>query len=183
MNGDARTKKCGMQVLEDYICCPYCGQKLKFSPYEKNEADRRRIRKGTVGTHNTDGGKTHFLQNPIREFRESWRKSDMVRLTIKAPSGLIHLQDTSESAINTAVKRLSDLEDLEEQGKLLKPPCAVGDTVYAIFGGEISEQIVRGILFRENKIFAQAKNGSILGEFGEDVFLTKEEAALQEYEH
>lgn len=107
----------------------------------------------------------------------------MVRLTIKAPSGLIHLQDNSESAINTAVKRLSDLEDLEEQGKLLKPPCAVGDTVYAIFGGEISEQIVRGILFRENKILAQAKNGSILGEFGEDVFLTKEEAALQEYEH
>lgn len=23
-------KKCGFHVLEDYICCPYCGQKIKF---------------------------------------------------------------------------------------------------------------------------------------------------------
>lgn len=22
--------KCGMGVSEDYICCPYCGQKIKF---------------------------------------------------------------------------------------------------------------------------------------------------------
>lgn len=30
------------------------------------------------------------------------------------------------------VKRLAEYEDLEEQGKLLKLPCAVGDTVYQI---------------------------------------------------
>ena len=23
-------KKCGFQVSEDYTCCPYCGQKIKF---------------------------------------------------------------------------------------------------------------------------------------------------------
>lgn len=23
-------KKCGMHVSEDYTCCPYCGQKIKF---------------------------------------------------------------------------------------------------------------------------------------------------------
>lgn len=23
-------KKCGMSVSEDYICCPYCGQRIKF---------------------------------------------------------------------------------------------------------------------------------------------------------
>lgn len=23
-------KKCGMGVSEDYTCCPYCGQKIKF---------------------------------------------------------------------------------------------------------------------------------------------------------
>lgn len=23
-------KKCGFSVSEDYTCCPYCGQKLKF---------------------------------------------------------------------------------------------------------------------------------------------------------
>lgn len=24
-------KKCGFSVSEDYTCCPYCGQKIKFS--------------------------------------------------------------------------------------------------------------------------------------------------------
>lgn len=23
-------KKCGMGVAEEYVCCPYCGQKIKF---------------------------------------------------------------------------------------------------------------------------------------------------------
>lgn len=23
-------KKCGMHVAEEYVCCPYCGQKIKF---------------------------------------------------------------------------------------------------------------------------------------------------------
>ncbi len=23
-------KKCGMSILEEFICCPYCGQKIKF---------------------------------------------------------------------------------------------------------------------------------------------------------
>lgn len=23
-------KKCGMYVLEEYTCCPYCGQQIKF---------------------------------------------------------------------------------------------------------------------------------------------------------
>ncbi len=23
-------KKCGMGISEEYICCPYCGQKIKF---------------------------------------------------------------------------------------------------------------------------------------------------------
>lgn len=56
----------------------------------------------------------------------------MEKLTIKAPSGLIHLKDNAEMTINTAIKKLSDLEDLEEQGKLLKLPCSVGNTVYEV---------------------------------------------------
>lgn len=59
----------------------------------------------------------------------------MNRLTIKAPSGLIHLKDNKESTMNTAIKKLSDYEGLEEQGKLLKLPVAVGDTVYRIHKG------------------------------------------------
>lgn len=84
--------------------------------------------------------------------------------------------------VTNALNKLAEYEDLAEQGKLLKLPCALGDTVYATFGGKVSKQIVRGILFRENKILAQDGNGSILGEFGEDVFFTWEEseAALKE---
>jgi len=54
----------------------------------------------------------------------------MERLTIKAPSGLIHLKDNKEMTLNKAVKKLSDYEDMEEQGLLMKPLCKVGDTVY-----------------------------------------------------
>lgn len=35
----------------------------------------------------------------------------MDRLTVKAPSGLIHLRDNKESTFNKAVKKLSDYED------------------------------------------------------------------------
>lgn len=38
----------------------------------------------------------------------------MNRLTIKAPSGLIHLKDNAETTINMAIKKLSDYEDFEE---------------------------------------------------------------------
>lgn len=56
----------------------------------------------------------------------------MERLTIKAPSGLIHLEDNTETTMNAAIKKLAEYEDLEEQGKLLKMPCAVGDTYFEI---------------------------------------------------
>lgn len=28
-------KKCSMHVSEEYICCPYCGQKVKFREPDK----------------------------------------------------------------------------------------------------------------------------------------------------
>lgn len=34
----------------------------------------------------------------------------------------------------SAAHKLAEYEDLEQQGKLLKLPCAVGDTVYADSG-------------------------------------------------
>ena len=50
----------------------------------------------------------------------------MERLTIKAPSGLIHLGDNEADTINRAIKKLSDYEDLEEQGLLLRLPFPLG---------------------------------------------------------
>lgn len=39
----------------------------------------------------------------------------------------------SDVTISEVLKKLAEYEDLEEQGKLLKLPCAVGDTVYCIY--------------------------------------------------
>lgn len=36
--------------------------------------------------------------------------------------------------ISDALKKLADYEDLEEQGRLIKLPCKVGDDVYYILG-------------------------------------------------
>lgn len=41
-------------------------------------------------------------------------------------------EDCRGCAINQCFNKLGKYEDLEEQGKLLKLPCAVGDTVYQI---------------------------------------------------
>ena len=52
------------------------------------------------------------------------------RLTVEAPSGLIHLIDESESGMNHAIKKLSEYETAEEEGRLVVLPC---DTVYFIW--------------------------------------------------
>ena len=54
------------------------------------------------------------------------------RLTVQAPSGLIHLVDDSESGVNQAIKNLYEYETAEEEGRLVVFPCRVGDVVYAI---------------------------------------------------
>ncbi|EOS27652.1 hypothetical protein C806_00099 [Lachnospiraceae bacterium 3-1] len=36
--------KCGLNVSEDYICCPYCGQKIKFKEPPKVKMIRITIR-------------------------------------------------------------------------------------------------------------------------------------------
>lgn len=54
------------------------------------------------------------------------------RLTVQAPSGLIHLVDDSESGVNQAIKKLYEYETAEEEGRLVVLPCKVGDMVYVI---------------------------------------------------
>ena len=77
--------------------------------------------------------------------------------------------------------KLKDIEDLEEQGLLLRLPCKVGDTVYFIYHNEVHHE--------EVKRFFQCNGGKNWGivlwgtypnlyfdQFGKTVFLTKEEA-------
>ena len=120
------------------------------------------------------------------------RQENMERLTIKAPSGLIHLKDNTETTMNAAIKKLSDLEDLEEQGKLLKLPCAVGDTAYSFSFEKILTLYVDSFVIYTDGIDARLsskmkeyeflKIDMDIADFGEKWFSTKEEAeaALKE---
>lgn len=97
--------------------------------------------------------------------------------------------------VTNALNKLADYEELEEQKKLMKLPCAVGDTVYRINKGKkepIIPMRVIGIAIRnENELVIQTKdiaddNHNLYSKnsIGKTVFLTKEaaEAALEELE-
>ena len=65
-----------------------------------------------------------------------------------------------------AMEKLADYEDLEEQGRLIKLPCKVGDTVYLI---KNSEKIVER---KADMMFI----GVLWEEFGKEWFPTRDEA-------
>ncbi len=93
-------------------------------------------------------------------------------------------------------ERLREYENLEEQGKLLKLPCAVGDTVHIIDDIENEFErtsIVTGIeIEEENEVYIMISDGFQSGssssfgvdDFGKTIFLTRPEAerALAEME-
>lgn len=82
----------------------------------------------------------------------------------------------------SAISKCAEYEDLDEQGKMLILPCAVGDTVYRVKCRDIhnrkeyfvDEKVVRSV--------EQIVNTMQAGNFGKTVFLTREEAeaALKE---
>ena len=103
--------------------------------------------------------------------------------------------DCEDCAISHCFNKLGEYEDLEEQGKLLKLPCAVGDTVYevqairkriqpyeilAIKIGRMGEVYYYWKLKDDCGVYGNLK-GFGDKRLGKDVFLTKSEAeaALQ----
>ena len=108
-------------------------------------------------------------------------KENMERLTYKTNGK--YLNTTSEQAppyaidcdVDMAITKLAEYEDLEEQGKLLKLPCAVGDTVYAI---EVDEE--NFTYFHCPRKISEYKFNlqmmALLGMFRKYIFLTREEA-------
>lgn len=75
----------------------------------------------------------------------------MERLTIKAPSGLIHLADNKEHTTNLAIKKLSDYEDLEEQGLLLRLPCKAETTLFFLKSNEHADRPTKSIIYETNQ--------------------------------
>ena len=57
----------------------------------------------------------------------------MERLTERTGEGqAIPRMDLKNNGHQRCMERLAEYEDLEEQGKLLKLPCAAGDTIYHV---------------------------------------------------
>lgn len=83
----------------------------------------------------------------------------------------------------SAINKCADYEDLEEQGKLLKLPCEVGDTVYSVttYNGVCEHEIIK-FQFDKYGWCACSNLKFPIRDFGKTVFLTREEAedALKE---
>lgn len=92
---------------------------------------------------------------------------------------------------NLLIEKLGKYEDLEEQGRLIKLPCKVGDKIFldfAGFGKDIDKFTVKDFhldCFKdgENTLFCdyESNDRTLSGqidvmEFGKSVFLTKSEA-------
>lgn len=92
------------------------------------------------------------------------------------------------------IEKLGKYEDLEEQGRLIKLPCKVGDTVWdndygrpyaytitAFSFGECEGYICEPVTIKEVVFYYANSSGSITGSFveseiGKSVFLSKSEA-------
>lgn len=87
---------------------------------------------------------------------------------------------TKEAKANTTIReicnKLAEYEDLEEQGRLLKLPCKVGDTVYKVdkVSNKIKQHMV--IKFEVDQVDFENFDYCFLHHFGKTVFLTKSEA-------
>ena len=99
-----------------------------------------------------------------------------------------------ENNRHNVLQKLADYEDLEEQGRLIKLPCKVGDTVWdndfgrpcaytitAFSFGECEEYICEPVTTKEVVFYYANSSGSITGSFaeseiGKSVFLNKSEA-------
>ena len=99
--------------------------------------------------------------------------------------------ERSFTYLELLIEKLGKYEDLEEQGRLLRLPCKVGDKIFldfAGFGKDIDEFTVKDfhldcfengetILFCDYESNDSTLSGQIdVMEFGKSVFLTREEA-------
>ena len=83
--------------------------------------------------------------------------------------------------ISDALKKLADYEDLEEQGRLVKLPCKVGDTLYRLVPNLYREYVeikIAQFVINKNGIYFITNRGVHwnVNRIGKTVFLTREEA-------
>lgn len=115
----------------------------------------------------------------------------MERLTEREPYWLgeefwTSVKEPDEDEIDKVYERLKYYEDLQEQGRLLELPCAVGDTVFEIdeFEKEITKRKVYCIEIDDYGVTVMVSEpggyspytGRTIDDFGKTVFLSKKEA-------
>lgn len=117
--------------------------------------------------------------------------SSMLSVGIDSTMGLLALFYRNLWAMSDLRERLKEYEDYEEQGRLIKLPCKVGDKIFLDFSGfgkDVDEFMVKDfhldcfedggvILFCDYESNDRIFSGQIdVTEFGKTVFITKSEA-------
>lgn len=80
-------------------------------------------------------------ENGVRQFR---RIGDEGWLTFDAP-------EVGASPMMSAIQRLADYEDAEEQGRLVRLPCKIGDIVYFLHGNVAERSEVTAYYISETR--------------------------------
>ena len=89
-----------------------------------------------------------------------------------------------ENNRHNVLQKLADYEDLEEQGRLIKLPCKVGDTLYRLVPNLYREyveiKIAQFVISKNGIYFITDKGVSWSADkIGKTVFLTKSEAEVK----
>ena len=96
-------------------------------------------------------------------------------------SDILPCGENSYDYKNLLIEKLGKYEDLEEQGRLIKLLCKVGDTLYRLVPNLYREYVeikIAQFVINENGIYFITNKGVSwsAGEIGKTVFLTKSEA-------
>jgi hypothetical protein len=96
-------------------------------------------------------------------------------------SDILPCGENSYDYKNLLIEKLGKYEDLEEQGRLIKLLCKVGDTLYRLVPNLYREYVeikIAQFVINENGIYFITNKGVSwsAGEIGKTVFLTKPEA-------
>lgn len=187
LTSDKPVAEMGMYELALNSCYIKDG-KVRVRDFE-NDSDARELTRKILEDIADDA----FIDNTDETFDGAI--TDYLQYGTSELVGLIAVFYRNLCAMADLRERLKKYEDLEEQGKLLKLPCAVGDTVYEIIKTRktISEFTVMGFSVSEHGIFVKWKlidgiyrnlSGFNDDEIGKTVFLAREEAegALKEME-
>ena len=100
----------------------------------------------------------------------------MERLTRRDSDGQAYAIIGYTKKYGESIDKLSEYEDAEEQGLLLRLPCKAGDAVYSCECGMIVRDFVHSFSTDVNGLWAINLYGGIIGLFGLSVFTTQEEA-------